>query len=147
MRTVTWLCACGAGALSAGCLDATNPVDDTAIHIVRARSNRAVVIRGDGCALLDGLGKFAYTTQSQKVGTGSGTAKYSCHAKVPPSPTGRAVRYDAEHHPFLPDEFVCGIELPQGLYLTTQWRETVSAAGVATLVCRVPQGSEPHEPS
>jgi hypothetical protein len=43
-------------------------------------------------------------------------------------------------------ELVCGITLSSGLFLTTQWRETVSASGRATLVCRVPQGSEPTEP-
>jgi hypothetical protein len=32
------------------------------------------------------------------------------------------------------------------VFLTTQWRETVSVSGRATLVCRVTQESEPTEP-
>jgi hypothetical protein len=115
--------------------------------LAKGQSNRAVVMISEGyCLLLDGLGNFVSADRFQKVGTHSGTAKYSCHAKVRPSTTGRAVHYDAYHNPVDPEESVCGIELPSGLFLTTQRKQTVSASGVATLVCRVPQGSEPHEP-
>jgi hypothetical protein len=149
MRTQAWLSLCCAGALLVGCQDAMQPggktAGKTAMKFAMGQSNRAVVIRDGGCALLDGLGNLVTSRRSNKVGTHSGTAKFSCHAKVRPSPTGRAVHYDGDHHPDLPEESPCGIELPEGLFLTNDWHETVSASGMATLVCRVPQGSEPTE--
>lgn len=142
MRTRAWLFLSCAGALLVGCQDAMQPEGNTGIQFAMGQSNRAVVIHDGSCFLLDGLGNFVSTQRSNKVGTHSGTAKFSCHAEVIPSPTGRAVHYDGDHHPDLPEELPCGIEFPGGLFLTNDWHETVSASGTATLICHVPQGSE-----
>jgi hypothetical protein len=123
----------------------TAPVRAVLRSDAQVQTTRAVVIHHSSCALLDGSGGFVSSTESNKVGTPSGVARYSCHAKRVPGATGRAIHYDSQNNPVEVD-LVCGIELPSGLFLTTDWNETISATGNATLICRVPQGSEPTEP-
>jgi|ERR1043165_9554420 hypothetical protein len=89
-------------------------------------NNPAVVVEESLCALLDGNGSIVSADSSQTVVAASGNSKMSCKANVDPSSTGTAVRWDF-------DNTGLSCETPTGL--TTDWQETVSAAGQATITC------------
>lgn len=102
-------------------------------------NNAAVVIDGQSCSAFDGNGLPSDPTNvSHMVVTHSDNALYICKMDVTPSSTGHAVKYDATNNPFTPitgDPITCTIG---ALSLdTTDWQETVSANGQATLVCHV----------
>ena len=94
-------------------------------------SRAAVVIRNFACRLFDGTGEIvladrdiAILTQSTRQNT-----TLICKVKVANS-TGRAVRFDSENNPLLP-----GLQCGTFRGPTTNWSETVSAPGNATLRC------------
>lgn len=91
------------------------------------RTDAAVRINNFGCVLLDGNGGFVVTTDSSVVITDSGNGNLKCQANVTPSVSGRAVHYD-----FASTGLLCGTI--NGV--TSQWHETVSASGKATLQCK-----------
>lgn len=95
-------------------------------------NNAALVIDPAGtCYLLNGDGVIVETSDSKVVLTQSsnGNKLLRCQATVANS-TGRAVTYDTNNNPFFPG-FECGAPLGG----TTNWHQTVSASGEATLHC------------
>ena len=96
----------------------------------------AVVIRPDSqCGLFDGDGGFLVTPATiQIVATPSNNTNthIRCKATVPNN-SGTATFFDAAN-----TGFPCIFTSPNGLQTTTNWHETVSASGKATLVCHAP---------
>ncbi|MDH3732957.1 MAG: hypothetical protein OEU54_05460 [Gemmatimonadota bacterium] len=88
----------------------------------------AIVIRDMGCGLLDGDGAPVFVSSDHAVITPNGKTKLTCQARGLSNSTGRAV-----HHDFASTGMLCGTDLG----FTTQWHETVSASGNATLTCFV----------
>ena len=93
----------------------------------------AVVINPAGsCGVLDGNGGFTSTTDTQVVATYSknGNTMLKCKAKGLANDTGRAAHFDYASTSTL---CVIGGPVPS---VTSDWKETVSADGNATLICR-----------
>jgi len=88
----------------------------------------AVHIDVSACGVLDGNGAGAVLTDDRALITSSGNGMLKCQGDVTPSSTGHAVNYD-----FANTGASCGT--PDGS--TTDWHETVSASGNATLTCLV----------
>jgi hypothetical protein len=96
----------------------------------------AVVINpAGGCSLFDGNGGIAVTTDTQSVSTQSANQNtmVKCQATVTPPSYGQAAQFDA-----VSTNLSCGIvsPLPPFIIATNDWKETVSASGQATLICR-----------
>jgi hypothetical protein len=90
----------------------------------------AIVIKDFFCGLLDGNGNvFVTTTGTIDVITINGVENLRCRASGVPNGTGSAVHWDFDNTGFL-----CGV-LSGGL--TEEWKEDVSAAGNATLICKL----------
>ena len=99
-------------------------------------NSAALVIRDTGCNLFDGDGISTVADTDQAVVTSSG-ALLTCKVTGVANSTGRAVHYDPDNNPFFPG-LQCGITDGEGGFLlTTQWKETVSASGNATLTCHL----------
>ena len=106
---------------------ATAPADAS---FAASRSPRAaVVIRNAGCALIDGAGGFVLADRDVTIATQSTRQNtiLICKVKNVSNPTGHAVRYEGEN---------TGVECGTFRGFTTDWNETVSASGNATLRCR-----------
>jgi hypothetical protein len=102
------------------------------------RSARAaVVIRNGGCGLIDGNGDFTFADRDFIVATQSTrlNTMLTCKVKKVPNPAGRALKYTSQDNPFGPGA-VCGIARPDFFVVTTEWTESISASGNATLRCR-----------
>ena len=97
-------------------------------------NNAAVIIRDNVCGVLTGTGGVLLTTDTQIVITQSanGNALLRCRVKGVPNPTGQAITYDTNNNPFFPG-LACGVAGSS----TQDWHQTISASGVATLVCRL----------
>ena len=102
----------------------------------QADSKRGAIVIGHGSARLLGGDKRVYTTTIlHRVATPSKnrTTILKIRAKGLPNPTGKAVHWN-----FRNTGILCGVFVPNfGYVMTTEWRETVSAAGTAVLTCRV----------
>jgi hypothetical protein len=88
----------------------------------------AIVIRNAGCGLIDGAGGFVFADRDVTIATQSTRQNTTliCKVKNVSNPTGHAVRYDSEN---------TGVECGTFRGSTTDWNETVSASGNATLRC------------
>ena len=93
-----------------------------------ASGSGAVTIRDLGCTLLDGDGSLVFVVSDHAVITPNGKTKLTCQARGLANSTGRAV-----HHDYASTGLMCGTDLGP----TTEWHETVSASGRATLTCFV----------
>ena len=92
------------------------------------------VIFPGGCILLDGNGGVGPATGARThiVCTPSGNVNAFCKADVTPPNSGTAAHFD-----FGSTGFGCFIVCPTGPVFTTDWKETVSASGEATLQCHL----------
>ena len=116
---------------------ATSPADPS---FRSANTRSAVVIRNSGCVLLDGDGAIASADRDIDISTQSTNQNTTliCKVKKVANSTGRALHYDSENNPIFPG-LGCSVLRPDGFVFTTDWNETVSAAGNATLRCRFKQ--------
>lgn len=93
--------------------------------------NPAVVINdSSSCGMLDGDGGFVYTDNTHAVTTSSGNGSMNCQANVAAPSGGKAKHWD-----FSNTSLPC--VTPAGS--TTDWKETVSADGQASLSCHFSQ--------
>ena len=105
-----------------------------------AVADRAIVIKlaEEECALFDGDGNLVFNDGGIIVITNSqtGRKKIQCTVKGVANSSGKAVHFDTDNNPFLPG-LECGLVDDSGnLFLTTDWKETVSASGNAVLTCK-----------
>jgi hypothetical protein len=125
---------------AAGCLavfgcDHAAPTDTGSpsnVSLRSARARAAVVIRNNGCLLIDGAGDIVLADRDLSVltrSTGNNTTLI-CKVKKVSNPSGHAVTYDADDNPFFPG-LTCGTVRGS----TLKWNETISASGNATLRC------------
>ena len=87
-----------------------------------------------GCVLFDGNGNLGLASGARThiVCTPSGNVNAFCKADVTPSSSGTAAHFDSSS-----TGFRCFVVCPTGTVSTTDWKETVSASGEATLQCHV----------
>jgi hypothetical protein len=91
--------------------------------------NGASVYKDFGCTLFDGNGGFVFVaTGTHSVEITNGNAVTICKASGVPNSTGKAAHWDNSNTGDFC--FIAG-------GLTTDWNETVSASGEATLRCHV----------
>ena len=126
----------------AGC-DQSSPTSATSLASPSFKStNRqaAVVIRNSGCSLIDGDGAVVLADRDITIATQSANQNTTliCTVKKVANSTGHVVHYDSQNNPVFPG-IECSIIRPDVFVFTTDWRETVSAAGNATLRCRFKQ--------
>ncbi len=84
------------------------------------------------CGFLDGNGNLFFTANNRIVANHSGNWLLKCEGSKVPNATGKAVHYSG------PKDGLCGTSDPvlgPETVLTTDWNETVSAGGQATLTC------------
>jgi hypothetical protein len=93
----------------------------------RAQADQAVVVREGWCGLLDGDGGIASGEGVFLMSNAGGVSTLRCSLDDVPNSTGRAVHWNYEN---------TGMSCMTTEGTTTDWHETVSAAGRATLVCR-----------
>jgi hypothetical protein len=96
------------------------------------RAEGAIVIKDDGCTMLDASGNPSVPTEdSIKVGTFSNNCNstISCKAKGVENTTGKAVHWDFESAGY--------ISCSTGFGDTNDWHEIISKSGVAHLICHV----------
>jgi hypothetical protein len=136
--------------LNLGCEGAPTDLADTqgiltaatpAVAFQSTRARAAVVIRDVGCGLLGGDGEFVFADRAFIIATQSTRHNTTliCKVKNVANPTGRAVRYNSEHNPSGVGA-ECGIFRPPDEFVsTTDWTETISASGNATLRCHYKQ--------
>jgi hypothetical protein len=101
-------------------------------------ANANPLIFPGGCVLSDGNGNFGSATGARThiVCAPSGNVNAFCKADVTPPSSGKAAHFD-----FGSTGFRCSIVCPTGEVSTTDWKETVSASGEATLQCKlIPPG-------
>jgi len=98
----------------------------SAVPVLPAHAEGAVVIRDAGCIFFNGDGQFESLDNSQTVTTSQGGTK-TCSGDVTPPSSGKAVHYD-----FLSTGVGCST--PAGITFFG-WRETVSASGRAVVIC------------
>jgi len=98
-----------------------------------AQAEPAVLIDGTTCAMIDGNGGFVLTNDTKTVVTNSANSNlmFKCKAEDVINDTGSAVTYD-----YSTSSIPCGIITDTGFVLTEDWHETVSASGMATLICK-----------
>jgi hypothetical protein len=92
-------------------------------------NNAAMVQKDQNCTLADGTGAMVFITGGGRtVTTSSGVTTLTCQASgLTPPPDGSAVQFQSD------GTSTCNTELG----LTTNWQETVSASGQATLTCQI----------
>jgi len=95
----------------------------------------AVVITGGGCTVRDADGNNVQATDVHKTITNgkNGHVTLRCQAKDVPNATGKAVLWDYNNTGGLK----CGIEVNGNFVMTTEWQESLSADGRATIVCHI----------
>ena len=94
----------------------------------QALASGALVINDQGCGLLDGNGGGVSADSDHAVVTPSGNGVLKCKVAGVSNSTGKAVQWS-----FANTGYSCST--PAGS--TTDWHETVSADGNATLTCHV----------
>lgn len=87
-----------------------------------------VVAKDMTCMVLDADGGIAVGNQSLLMSTPGGNSMIRCTVKDVPNSTGRAVHYNYEN---------TGMACMTAAGATTDWHETISASGNATLTCRM----------
>ncbi len=104
-----------------------------ALASASAFAEPALVIRDEGCGMLNGNGQVVFTTETHRVVTNSanGNAVFRCNATVAPASSGRAAHFD-----FNSTGLLCAIGTASGIELTDDWNNVVSASGEARLTCR-----------
>jgi hypothetical protein len=103
-------------------------------QVAKADNSGAAVYKGFGCWLGDGSGNFVFTdikTHSVQITNGNGVT--ICKASGVPNSTGNAVNWNAANT----GGGTCYIVSDGVGVWTTDWNETVSAGGEATLRCHV----------
>ena len=112
------------------------PVPESSARSASPQS--AIIIRNNGCVLLDGDGGIVEADRNIVISTQSTgrNATLICKVKSVANSAGQAATYDSENNPLGPG-VVCAILRPQqGVNVfTTDWKETVSASGNATIRC------------
>jgi hypothetical protein len=88
----------------------------------------SVVAKDTTCAVLDAEGRVAFGQNSMVLSTPSGHSIVKCSVTGVNNSTGRAVRHDYES---------TGMTCMTAAGATTDWHETISASGNATLTCRM----------
>jgi hypothetical protein len=96
--------------------------------VAKADNNAAVHIDYTSCSLFDGNGAGASVDQGSAVITHGGQNITKCSGSVP-NDSGQAQNYDENNNPAGPGT-LCGTQ--SGF---SDWHETVSASGNATLTC------------
>jgi len=98
-------------------------------QVAKADNNGASVYKDFGCGLFDGNGGFVFVAVgTHSVEITNGNAVTICKAAGVPNSNGKAVHWDNSN---TGDQcFIAG-------GLTTDWNETVSASGEATLRCHL----------
>ncbi len=101
-----------------------------------AGHNAAIVIDLEfgECFVLDGIGDVV-AGEGMIVITNNphGGIIVKCRVKGVENPAGRAV-----HWSYANTGFQCGVDVGDGLQISTNWHETVSATGNAMVTCRIP---------
>jgi hypothetical protein len=98
-------------------------------QVAKADNNGAAVYKDFGCFLSDGNGVFVFVkTGTHSVEITNGNAVTICKASGVPNSTGKAVHWSFANTGG--QCFIAGV-------LTTDWDETVSASGEATLRCHL----------
>lgn len=87
-----------------------------------------MIAKDNVCGLLDGDGAVAFGSGGMMMTNAGGMSMVKCTVNGVPNSTGRAVHYDYES---------TGMTCGTAAGATTDWHETVSASGNATLTCRV----------
>ena len=97
-----------------------------------AGGNGALVIKGNSCSLLDGNGNGVSSSKSHKVinRSSNGNITSICKVKGVKNRTGEAVTFSNAN-----TGYTCSISTPDGNVSTTNWKNTVSTSGNATLRC------------
>ena len=90
-------------------------------------SDSAVQVKGSMCGVMDGDGSFHLSTNSQAVTNSGGVSMHRCTAHGVPNSSRRMIRWDYEN---------TGMMCWTTDGPTTDWHETVSASGQATLICK-----------
>jgi exopolysaccharide biosynthesis protein len=96
----------------------------------------AVVIKDGSCTVRDSDGNDVQATEVHKVITSSknGNVMLRCQAKDIPNATGKAVVWDFNST----GGGRCGVIVGNGNFVfTSDWQQTLSADGRATIVCHV----------
>ena len=95
----------------------------------------AVVISGGGCTVMDADGNDVAATEVHKVITNNknGNTTLRCQAKDIPNATGKAVTWDFNST----GGKKCGVDVNGNFVMTSDWHQTLSADGRATIVCHI----------
>jgi len=103
-------------------------------QVAKADNNGAAIYKNFGCWLADGGGNFVFTdTKTHSVQISNGNGVTICKASPVANTTGSAVHWNAANT----GGGTCYVvSNGVGVY-TTDWDETVSATGEATLRCHV----------
>jgi hypothetical protein len=101
-----------------------------------ASANAAFIIRNQGCTVADGDGQFISADRDFVIATQSTGLNTTliCTVKHVANSAGRSVKYTTEDNPFGAGAS-CGLAREEDLFITTDWTQTVSASGNATLRC------------
>jgi hypothetical protein len=113
---------------------ARTPFSSASFQAISRRA--AVVIRNNECRLFNGDGQLVLADRSIVIATQSTrlNTTFICKVKNVANSSGRAVRYDSDNNPFGPG-VGCGILRPDQFVITTDWTESVSSSGNATIRC------------
>jgi hypothetical protein len=117
---------------------ASPPPRSAEVPPLLASRRAALVIRNQGCVLLDGDGNVVAADRDFTVVTSSTprNARITCKARHVGNAAHVAVHYDTDRNPLFPG-LLCLVPTPAGgdPLITSDWRETVSASGNATIHC------------
>jgi hypothetical protein len=103
-------------------------------QVAKADNNGAAIYKGFGCWLADGSGNFVFTdVKTHSVQITNGNAVTICKASPVANTTGKAVHWDASNT----GGGTCYVVSDGVGVYTTDWDETVSASGEATLRCHL----------
>ena len=97
-----------------------------AVGVRADASEQAIQAKGSMCGVMDGDGAFHLSTSSMSVSNSGGVSMHRCSVKSVPNSTGRVVRWNYDN---------TGMMCWTADGPTSEWQETVSASGQATLVC------------
>lgn len=107
-----------------------------AITAVAAQADQvrgALVIKDEGCLMLDGVGGLVWADRDQAVVTSSGNGLIICMVQgVTPPPDGRVMVFNYEN-----TGIECGHDFTGS---TTRWENRITPSGVAFLSCHFNRG-------
>jgi hypothetical protein len=117
---------------------ASPPPRSAEVRSLLASRRAALIIRNQGCVLLDGDGNVVAADRDFAVVTSSTlrNAMITCKARHVGNAAHVAVHYDTDRNPLFPG-LLCLVPTPPGgdQLITSDWRENVSASGNATIHC------------